>query len=804
MNLPFMIDVAISLILIFLVGSLLASEIQELISTVLQWRAKHLKESIESLLSGGVSTTNEDVVKDLVDKIYDDPLIKGINQEARGVARYVRKFGRWLLQCIDFRKIFGGDKTSGPSYMMADTFTMALIEQLGLSLLARKLVEIRLTNFSKRIIGLVKVKEKFSENGEYSRSTPILSDNDEELNRLWNKGRVRLMAEKIGFFNLDQDPNFKTLVEEFVDIVIDFKAGENDISTSIIRMEESFTDYIASVEGSIPDLLAEPSNSDAPQPDYNAFVKQLKNLKKNVFGNQGDRALASDLLHPSLVELAQLLDKTSQIYQEVQESFDELVKDGKEFDPEVSQKVLDILIDTGNTALLEQQLILRNSPEMIAKLEELHPQASQRYLPNLLTRQHKIEELNEKLRQQFPDTSQFCCRIKVPATARSQKAKVIATELRQATRKNRKDIQTILRKLSETERNALIQQVVNNLSDEQRYSNLSSSQSVDPHLGLVDCVLDHMPNDERHLLIYSAISQLSRDHEWAPEYEAKQRSFYANYDTYKRVYIVLDQLPGTVKESFVTLAKRAQSKLGKMEGNVEQFRKEMSAWFDQSMERSSGVYKRNAKLVSMLLGITIAVAFNIDALYATSRISNDENLRRVVTEAAIDLAQNDTTDTSESISPQGNSASTTEQNLSEPSGLRNIRQETNEALQDLVLPIGWNPQNLAEQLGCSADNSNNSMNDWDDFYMACEALNSVTTVQAENWIVRNARLGWNVLLYHKARSFRMVIGWLSAGLAISMGAPFWFEILNKVVNVRNTGSKPESSATTSPRQTGKP
>jgi hypothetical protein len=794
MNLPFMIDVAISLILIFLVGSLLASEIQELISTVLQWRAKHLKESIESLLSGGLSTTNEDAVKDLVDKIYDDPLIKGINQEARGVARYVRKFGRWLLQCIDFRKIFGGNKTTGPSYMMADTFTMALIEQLGLTLLARQLVEVRLTNFSKRIIGLVKVKEEFFPNGGYSRSAPILPDDDEELNRLWNKGRVRLMGEKTGFTNLNEDSNFKTLVGEFVDIVIDFKSGENDLLTSVIRMEESFTDYIASVEGSIPDASAEPRDTTAPQPDYEAFAKQLKNLKKTVFGNQGDRALASDLLRPSLVELAQLLDKTSQTYQEVQESFEELVKDGQKVDPEVSQKILEILLATGDTALLEQQLILKNSPEIIANLEELHPQPSQRYLPNLLTRQRTIEELREKLRQQFPDTSQFCCRIKIPAAARSQKAKAIAAELRKATRQNRKDIQTILRKLSEVERKALIQQVVNSLSDDQLYSNLSRSQSADPHLGLVDCVLDHMPNDERHLLIYNAISQLSRDQEWAPEFKAKQRSLYANYDTYKRVYIVLDQLPGTVKDSFVTLAQRAQSKVDKVEGNVEQFRKEMSAWFDQSMERSSGVYKRNAKLVSMLLGVAIAVAFNIDALYATSRFSSDENLRRVVTEAAIGLARDKTPDTSEETSPQGNSAPTTEQNFTE---LTDIRHKTNEALQDLVLPIGWSPQILAEQMGCS----NNQMNSWDDFYITCGGLKE--TVKTENWLVRNVHLGWNALLYHKTRSVRMVIGWLSAGLAISMGAPFWFEILNKVVNVRNTGSKPASSATTSSEPTGK-
>jgi hypothetical protein len=34
------------------------------------------------------------------------------------------------------------------------------------------------------------------------------------------------------------------------------------------------------------------------------------------------------------------------------------------------------------------------------------------------------------------------------------------------------------------------------------------------------------------------------------------------------------------------------------------------------------------------------------------------------------------------------------------------------------------------------------------------------------------------------------LGWIVTGIAISMGASFWFDLLGKVINVRNTGSKP--------------
>lgn len=42
---------------------------------------------------------------------------------------------------------------------------------------------------------------------------------------------------------------------------------------------------------------------------------------------------------------------------------------------------------------------------------------------------------------------------------------------------------------------------------------------------------------------------------------------------------------------------------------------------------------------------------------------------------------------------------------------------------------------------------------------------------------------------------KLLIGWIVSGLAISMGAPFWFDLLGKIMNVRNSGSKPPSPET---------
>ena len=51
--------------------------------------------------------------------------------------------------------------------------------------------------------------------------------------------------------------------------------------------------------------------------------------------------------------------------------------------------------------------------------------------------------------------------------------------------------------------------------------------------------------------------------------------------------------------------------------------------------------------------------------------------------------------------------------------------------------------------------------------------------------------------------YMRILGWLITGFAISLGAPFWFDLLNKMMVVRST-VKPHEKSPRNPRRTGKP
>jgi len=210
------------------------------------------------------------------------------------------------------------------------------------------------------------------------------------------------------------------------------------------------------------------------------------------------------------------------------------------------------------------------------------------------------------------------------------------------------------------------------------------------------------------------------------------------------------KLPPSVRESFAALSRRAQINVKRVQGQVQsvedelyQFKSEVQIWFDRSMDRASGVYKRNSKGVAFLIGFGIALAVNADTLHIVSRLTTDSTLRDALAKKAEVTANIECPPPSEGDTVTG-------------AQLKCLRNHVNESI---PLPIGRDAANLKQQ-----------------------------TEESSKWFFP---------------PLRMILGWVLSGLAISMGAPFWFALLGKFINVRNSGSRPTSTAhqTTANRST---
>jgi len=168
----------------------------------------------------------------------------------------------------------------------------------------------------------------------------------------------------------------------------------------------------------------------------------------------------------------------------------------------------------------------------------------------------------------------------------------------------------------------------------------------------------------------------------------------------------------------------------------------LERWFNDAMDRAAGWYKRQAQLLSVLVGFALAGLTNADAVHVARRLWTDASLRATATAAAA-VYQRDHAVPGVAAAPAAT-----------PSDALAVRLDKN--LTDLeasTLPVGWmrnGPQDCVAQF-CS------------DRTLPPGSL-------------------FNIIVL-------MLAGWSITALAASLGAPFWFDLLSKALQIRSSGTR---------------
>lgn len=188
-----------------------------------------------------------------------------------------------------------------------------------------------------------------------------------------------------------------------------------------------------------------------------------------------------------------------------------------------------------------------------------------------------------------------------------------------------------------------------------------------------------------------------------------------------------------VRDALLALIDAAGDDAAKVRENIEN-------WFNSTTDRIAGWYKRRTQVITLVLGICIGAALNADTVLIVDVLWRDSALRT-------------------SVASQAEQFAGREKNAAFSSGSEEQRiQQANRTLANVGLPIGWNALDAAHTLPGSI------------FKEPGRAI---------SWSLYQLDLHW--------------LGWLITGLAISLGAPFWFDLLNKFIVVRSTVKPQEKS-----------
>ena len=245
----------------------------------------------------------------------------------------------------------------------------------------------------------------------------------------------------------------------------------------------------------------------------------------------------------------------------------------------------------------------------------------------------------------------------------------------------------------------------------------------------------------------------------------------------------------------------------KSDGKYENLKILLEKWYNDHQDRVSGWYKTKQKNKYLIAGFLVAIVLNIDSIFLIKVISMDDDLKNQlvrVAEGVADDYEKLNTDQKKDVTNQITLIRKTMENdlgsskkdtsllidtnqvakylskmeilVDKMDSVQQVRynqaNEIGNLVSDLSIPIGWktNYAPISWFIGCD------SIANYEPVKISKEML--------ESYIYRrNCEPSFIVVSLY-------VLGIFISGFLLSFGAPFWFDLLVKVVNVRRAGKKP--------------
>lgn len=190
------------------------------------------------------------------------------------------------------------------------------------------------------------------------------------------------------------------------------------------------------------------------------------------------------------------------------------------------------------------------------------------------------------------------------------------------------------------------------------------------------------------------------------------------------------------------------------ETKVAKARRSVEKWFDDSMDRVSGVFKRYSQMMALIIGFVVALLLNVDSMNLTLYLWREPTVRQALANSASSFQI-----------PQDQ----LEANPAE------AMQKFRNQFTGLNLPVGWGINEVQGVASMYDAKCQLFPNDTQDFGIPIigtkRCINPPQANEQTNLLVKLA-------------------GIFLTALAARQGAPFWFDILKRFVNLRGTGANP--------------
>lgn len=190
-------------------------------------------------------------------------------------------------------------------------------------------------------------------------------------------------------------------------------------------------------------------------------------------------------------------------------------------------------------------------------------------------------------------------------------------------------------------------------------------------------------------------------------------------------------------------------------GEFVEAKEKMAFDFEEVMDRSSGWFKRRVQERLLIIGLVIAIAFNADTVQIYQKLTDNPEDRQAMLALAESFINNSKGDA---------------YMLSADKSAADISQPDTVILQEIIQMRSLVDSLIKNEIGSVRSPLGLG---WD----------APPTAPNGEELSSGAKAWWVA---------KKIPGWLITALAISLGSPFWFDLLNRLINLRNAGKRPEN------------
>ncbi|MBS1744979.1 MAG: hypothetical protein JST21_02290 [Bacteroidetes bacterium] len=269
--------------------------------------------------------------------------------------------------------------------------------------------------------------------------------------------------------------------------------------------------------------------------------------------------------------------------------------------------------------------------------------------------------------------------------------------------------------------------------------------------------------------------------------------------------------------------------------DIEVFKAKLEQWFNDTMERSTGWFKKYTRIVLFVIGLSVAIIFNVDSLAIRKILTSNRTAREQMVQMAIESQSR--LDPSKIFNGDSSLLDSTYKLVAADAGKANNVlglgrpwKDTIDMYDDSIKCADYNNrfsslEKEASEAKDEIEKLNNTLNALNQNLNDLKALKDTSKKIVDSIANLNNRLkkteeqiktfSASVIEYQKIKFFKdrseyikakqkdkcflyspnqaggweTFFGWIITALAVMLGAPFWFDLLSKLISLRGTGTK---------------